>query len=444
MSNIALEIPTCLEEDWRLITRGEYAIPLRDSPKTILDIGANVGIFSAWAAARWPAAHISAYEPWPSNVKMLRKNTKAFPLVTVKPCAVFDQTGPRKMFDNGYSPLHSLVPSLNHNYRRTGRTRTVDCVDAGELGSAEFVKIDAEGAELPILKRLDLSETKALAVEAHTEEDDAAIVALMTEAGFAVYNRTDSGAGCKVIKFARRTELSTTPKLFLAIPTYGAASTQFWKCVMKLQSDRPCNLAMRLLDGDSLVTRARNTLTADFLRSDCTDMLMLDSDIVFTPNQVARLMSHKVDLVAGFYPKKQEGPLRWVCNAIKSKPRTDGLQRVRYMGTGFMRIGRSVFERMIERYGEQIAYHPDSDPKATEYDFWSVGVYRNPKTGFQRYLSEDWFFCQRWLDLGGTVWGDTRIILRHISGHGDVAWPLRTQEPEIEHPQLEEKGSDHA
>jgi hypothetical protein len=30
-----------------------------------------------------------------------------------------------------------------------------------------------------------------------------------------------------------------------------------------------------------------------------------------------------------------------------------------------------------------------------------------------RYYSEDWTFCENWRDLGGKVWVDKRVLLRH-------------------------------
>jgi hypothetical protein len=34
-----------------------------------------------------------------------------------------------------------------------------------------------------------------------------------------------------------------------------------------------------------------------------------------------------------------------------------------------------------------------------------------------RYYSEDWTFCENWRDLGGQVWVDKRILLRHVGTH---------------------------
>jgi hypothetical protein len=53
---------------------GEYEVPYRATRPVILDIGANVGSFAAWALGRWPGAHIHCYEPLPDNFVLLQKN----------------------------------------------------------------------------------------------------------------------------------------------------------------------------------------------------------------------------------------------------------------------------------------------------------------------------------------------------------------------------------
>jgi hypothetical protein len=84
------------------------------------------------------------------------------------------------------------------------------------------------------------------------------------------------------------------------------------------------------------------------------------------------------------------------------------------------------------RYGAELVYTPDNESrkKRLEYDFWSCGTYQYADGG-RRYLSEDWFFCQRWLDLGGEVFADTRVVLKHV---GMAVYPLLTQEEEISGP----------
>ena len=218
------------------------------------------------------------------------------------------------------------------------------------------------------------------------------------------------------------------PHIFVAVPVYGCVPVGFMQAMMKLEMEASVNISIRFGAGDSLVSRARNSLTAQFLKTDCTHLLFIDSDLIFDAGQVKRLLAHDKDVAGGFYPKKQDGAVQWVCNGKENTgPDESGLIELRYIGTGFMLIKRAVIESMITRYGDSIAFHPDDRPADTEWDIWQVGCYKYPD-GFVRHLSEDWYFCQRWLDMGGTVWGDTRLILKHI---GQAVYPMRHQLHEL-------------
>ena len=56
------------EEVWA----GCYECDLINPPKTVLDIGANEGAFTAWALEKWPAAKIEAWEPVPDNAEIFK------------------------------------------------------------------------------------------------------------------------------------------------------------------------------------------------------------------------------------------------------------------------------------------------------------------------------------------------------------------------------------
>src|SRR5215510_2993269 len=58
--------------------------------------------------------------------------------------------------------------------------------------------------------------------------------------------------------------------------------------------------------GDSLIPHARNVLISKFLASDCTDLVCIDSDIVWDTEAITRLLSHRCDFVAGMYRFKNE------------------------------------------------------------------------------------------------------------------------------------------
>jgi len=43
-----------------------------------------------------------------------------------------------------------------------------------------------------------------------------------------------------------------------------------------------------------------------------------------------------------------------------------------------------------------------------------------------RYYSEDWTFCENWRDIGGKIWVDKRVLLRHT---GTYVFDFAAQEP---------------
>ena len=112
------------------------------------------------------------------------------------------------------------------------------------------------------------------------------------------------------------------------------------------------------LSGCSLITKARNSLVADFLKSDADTLLFVDADVVVTADAILRLMALSIgkDITAGIYPRRgmdrkffldyyldENGALEFDAN---------GLLRVKRIGTGFMMIQRHVIETMIANHPE--------------------------------------------------------------------------------------------
>ena len=210
------------------------------------------------------------------------------------------------------------------------------------------------------------------------------------------------------------------------MPVYGQVDPHFFASWSKLLANWNLDVAIYPHFGDSLVSRARNHCTRVFLESDCTHMLFIDSDLVFSVDQINRMMEFDEDLVGGAYYKKCEGAPQGVWNCLPDVNLTDsGLLEVKYVGTGFMRISRKVFELMIQEFGNEISYQVDPDHKQKEYDFWHVGRYVFSDGSPNRYLSEDWWFCQKWRDIGGKVWLDRGTVLKHS---GNALYPLSYQD----------------
>jgi FkbM family methyltransferase len=127
---------------------------------TVIDVGANVGAFSLFAATRAPDVKVYSFEPFASNAAWLRKNVEDSGLsnVQVFQQAVAGSSGPRPFFiEPGNCMFHSLFCDLAIDGSKR-RHEMVECTTLDEIFTAhrieccQVLKLDCEGAELEILE----------------------------------------------------------------------------------------------------------------------------------------------------------------------------------------------------------------------------------------------------------------------------------------------------
>ena len=235
---------------------------------------------------------------------------------------------------------------------------------------------------------------------------------------------------------------------WIATPSYsGALTTGYVRSLLGLVGLAYAHgfaMHTRFLDGDSLVTRARNRMVAEFMAdARWTHLFWIDADIGFEPESALRLLLSGHDVVAGVYPHKQDGwpaqglaePLpagstradfearhaSFPANLLRHAPSevdAHGFLEVLDAPTGFMLIARHVFERLAQampalRYTPDLGA-PDGRTAAPAPHYRFFDVLAEPDNG--RYLSEDYAFCRRWQSVGGKVHVDTRCRLTH-QGH---------------------------
>ncbi len=227
--------------------------------------------------------------------------------------------------------------------------------------------------------------------------------------------------------------------LFLATPVYGTPCSEFSVSMDKLK----VILTREGLVWDyqealreSLIPRARNYLAYQYLASEMTHTLLVDSDIVFEPEDALQLLAlaspgSQYDVVCGAYPKKK---ICWnkVRDAAKAGFADDDVNALEEFvgefffrpvdpdhsqpldkpvevietGTGFMMVQRHVFEAIAEAHPE-LQYVDDFTGRIYT-SFFNMPVYN------RRLLSEDFAFCQLVRDLGMKVWVLPSISLGHI------------------------------
>tara|TARA_R110000772_G_scaffold2311_7_gene8002 strand:- start:1825 stop:2805 length:981 start_codon:yes stop_codon:yes gene_type:complete len=278
-------------------------------------------------------------------------------------------------------------------------------------------------------------------------------------------------------------------KLFIGLPMYGGqCAGMFCKSTNDLSAVfRAHNIELKFyyLFNESLVTRARNYCADEFMRSDCTHMMFIDSDIGFNANDVLSMLAmidghpdinegKPFDVLCGPYPKKciswekikmavDQGVADKDANVLqnfvgdyvfnpaagKNEIQLSEPAEVLESGTGFMMIRRETFERFAEAY-PQLMYKPDhvrtdafdgsreimcyfdaliddkynnvieelhkfydSKPDATKEEV--LAFVADKREGYSnRYLSEDYMFCQWARKIGLKVWLCPWMQLQHV------------------------------
>jgi len=98
-------------------------------------------------------------------------------------------------------------------------------------------------------------------------------------------------------------------KLFVATPMYGGQCTgHYTQSLLQLQNLMQSNkidMAISFVFNESLVTRARNALVHNFMKSGFTHMMFIDADIKFNPNDVIPMLLADKEVICGIYPKKE-------------------------------------------------------------------------------------------------------------------------------------------
>jgi FkbM family methyltransferase len=164
----------------------------------ILDVGANIGVFTLFAAFRNPRAVIHAFEPIRETCEVLQLNVELNRLagVRVHNCAVGARNEEKRSFT--YYPNmagnSTAAPELKRNqmrvlegqlgkeltgflFRAETRYAPVTTLSAflerNAVTAVDFLKIDVEGDELAVLRGLDRKDAfriRNLAVETHTPQ----------------------------------------------------------------------------------------------------------------------------------------------------------------------------------------------------------------------------------------------------------------------------------
>lgn len=220
----------------------------------------------------------------------------------------------------------------------------------------------------------------------------------------------------------------------IATPMYGGNCKGIYvDSVMGLTFElakRGYEVSFSKIYNESLITRARNNLAHEFLNSTADAMLFIDGDEGFNVIDVVNMIESGKDLIGGIYPMKN---FHWdnIRKAVEAGKEDLSLYsgifamnmlpgvttfnigspvEVTEVATGLMFISRSVYE-LLEPHCPKYAMN-GSDAKfdfnnmVTEYFATSI-------TEDGILLSEDYHFCRKYRELGGTVYAAPWVRVVH-------------------------------
>jgi FkbM family methyltransferase len=147
--------------DWELMTR-QIWVHLCQSSRTILDIGANTGIYATLAKVYSPNAVVYAFEPQPNIFNVLKKNNKLNNFdIHCEKLALSNQEGIMPFYNYGASTFttgNTTAGSLNKDWQ-TGEQYSINVpvkelktyVEANNIEKIDLIKIDVETYEYEVL-----------------------------------------------------------------------------------------------------------------------------------------------------------------------------------------------------------------------------------------------------------------------------------------------------
>ena len=226
--------------------------------------------------------------------------------------------------------------------------------------------------------------------------------------------------------------------LVIGTPMYGGMCTsEYTQSLLNLSESAnksDVKLTTIFLGNESLIQRGRNTVAHHFMNlPDATHLLFIDADIKFRTEDIVRMIQADKSLIIG--PVGLKG-YNWdeirqaAINGEDDIGRTGGVFNINKLpgidmvdentpfeiehgGNAFMMIRRDVFET-LKPHTPIYTNGGRSLPDDVEiYDYFRVEINKDTN----HLLSEDYFLCHSYRQLGGKVWCAPWVETGHFGSH---------------------------
>ncbi len=212
-------------------------------------------------------------------------------------------------------------------------------------------------------------------------------------------------------------------KVFIATPAFDGKThvpyTLAFSDTVLLLASHNIPVVSRINCSGSLLVAERNRLIKAFLGTDCTHMLMIDSDLGWPAQAVLAMLKHDLDVVSGVYPSRHDKGVFIPCRPClnedgslvihKEKP----VLKMDYIPSGFVLIKRIVLERMVADNS-----HLYYEPKSKEMKHENGYLLFNTELFEGEFWGEDFVFCRNLRKSGFEIWVDPAIQFNHAGNIG--------------------------
>lgn len=203
-------------------------------------------------------------------------------------------------------------------------------------------------------------------------------------------------------------------QVLIAAPSYDG-KVNVWHATAlnetsKIGLTRGVNVTAIYMSYDALVQRARNDIFKLAVDAQVDDLVFIDCDVDWRPEDFFKLLDHDAQIVAAPIIKKSDTDHTYSVKLLGDyEVQENGLVEVDGCATGFMRIRSDALHKiwaMTEEYREPHKPAPIRmvfDVKIVNGELWG----------------EDIVFCDNWTKLGGKIYIDPSIICGHS---GEKRW----------------------
>ena len=226
--------------------------------------------------------------------------------------------------------------------------------------------------------------------------------------------------------------------LVIGTPMYGGMCTsEYTQSLLNLSESAnksDVKLTTIFLGNESLIQRGRNTIAHHFMNlPDATHLLFIDADLKFRTEDIVRMIKADKSFIVG--PVALKG-YNWeeirqaAVNGEEDINRTGGVFNINKLpgidmvdenepfeiehgGNAFMMLRRDVFET-LKPHTPIYTNGGRSLPDGVEiYDYFRVEINKDTN----HLLSEDYFLCHSYRQLGGKVWCAPWVETGHFGSH---------------------------